>query len=358
MRMIRTLFAMTLTLGMSACAASLPADRSEGGGRGAISQLPATFAGQIPCADCPGIDYTLNLFPDQSYFLSMEYLERDQTYYDLGRWTMRGEGGLLVLDGYGEGPTFLRVVDQDRLRLLDADGEEIRSELNYTLTRAPRLVQIEPRLTLEGMYQYMADAALFTECRSGRRFPVSMEADNVALERGYLEVTPEPGAKVLVRLEARIAERPAMEGDAMTLSVVPERFISATPGEECPETTRGESQGMESEIEGGEWQLARLNGKEITTPIPERRPSLRLDRGEGNASGAAGCNLFSGNYQLEGQSLRFGPLASTKMYCEGAMEIEREYLDALEKTRGWRVEAGQLLLLDRNQRTIARLRRP
>ncbi len=37
-------------------------------------------------------------------------------------------------------------------------------------------------MTLRGMYFYMADAATFTDCATGKRF---MVANNAELERGY-----------------------------------------------------------------------------------------------------------------------------------------------------------------------------
>ncbi|MGH7216346.1 MAG: YbaY family lipoprotein, partial [Nitrospiraceae bacterium] len=35
-----------------------------------LGQLPASFSGDLPCADCPGMRFRLNLFADQSFFLS------------------------------------------------------------------------------------------------------------------------------------------------------------------------------------------------------------------------------------------------------------------------------------------------
>ena len=43
---------------------------------GGLGELPASFTGELPCADCPGIRYDLNLFPDKSFYLRMTYLER------------------------------------------------------------------------------------------------------------------------------------------------------------------------------------------------------------------------------------------------------------------------------------------
>lgn len=86
---------------------------------------------------------------------------------------------------------------------------------------------------MAGMYSYMADVALFRDCASGVRYAVSMEADNLALERGYLAVVPEAGAEVLVKLNGRIEERPAMEGDGVEINVIPDEFIGAFPDLDC-----------------------------------------------------------------------------------------------------------------------------
>jgi hypothetical protein len=40
-----------------------------GGGAGPLGTLPATWAGDLPCADCPGIRHQLELCPDQAFCL-------------------------------------------------------------------------------------------------------------------------------------------------------------------------------------------------------------------------------------------------------------------------------------------------
>ena len=43
---------------------------------------------------------------------------------------------------------------------------------------------------MTGMFRYMADAALFTECLTEASFPVAQENDYLALERAYLAAPP------------------------------------------------------------------------------------------------------------------------------------------------------------------------
>jgi len=86
---------------------------------------------------------------------------------------------------------------------------------------------------MAGMYSYLADASLFRDCATGERYSVAFEADNQALEAGYIATGVEPGAEVLVKIEGRIEERPAMEGDGTELNVIPDKFIGAYPDKNC-----------------------------------------------------------------------------------------------------------------------------
>lgn len=79
--------------------------------------------------------------------------------------------------------------------------------------------------------------------------------------------------------------------------------------------------------------------------MPGRPATLRFD--SGRASGFAGCNQFGGPYALEGTDvIRLGPLAMTKMACDGGMELEQRYKRALEAAVRYRIEDGTLVLFD------------
>jgi copper homeostasis protein (lipoprotein) len=63
-----------------------------------LGDLPASFRGDLPCADCPGIRYTLNLLLDASFFARMIYLDRKmKPVDDLGRWVLSPDGTKLTL---------------------------------------------------------------------------------------------------------------------------------------------------------------------------------------------------------------------------------------------------------------------
>jgi len=69
--------------------------------------------------------------------------------------------------------------------------------------------------------------------------------------------------------------------------------------------------------------------------------------------GSAGCNNYFGAYEVSGDRLTLGPIGSTMMACEDAVnEQEREYLGALENAISYRVMGDQLQLSNAGGMTI------
>ena len=344
---------LLLTGAALSCASASPADTVKDAmndeASGPLGDFPATFEGELPCADCPGIYYHLDLFEDGVFFLRKTYLGRGTgaIFDTIGSWTLADETRL-ALFGDPEAPILFRVLDPEKLRKLDVEGRDIDSSLNHDLRRKDAIGTIEPRFTMRGMYSYMADAALFEECLSGRRFQVAQEADNLALERAYLEAQRQPGEPLLVSLQGRITERPAMEGGAMVLTVIPEHFIGVWPGETCG------ARMTTSELFGTRWELTRLGDEPIVLAENQRAPHLVLGSEDHRVTGFGGCNRFNGSFEIEGRSITFSPMASTKMACIPGGNMERAFLAALEKVTGLDKTAHHLEFLDAEGTMVAR----
>ena len=97
-------------------------------------------------------------------------------------------------------------------------------------------------------------------------------------------------------------------------------------------------------LENTEWSLVDLGGKPAMG-AGNRPLTLRLDPAAGNASGFAGCNRFTGGYELTGSALKFSPLAMTKMACPEGMDAESAYGQALGRVTAWRIAEGTLELM-------------
>jgi copper homeostasis protein (lipoprotein) len=356
MRIAAAFVALALT-GLAACATGPAAAPGATGGMSTPRSadppklaLPASFTGTLPCADCEGIDYRLDLFEDRTFFLRTTYRGRTPGEFDdVGSFDWSSDRRALIAQGGREAPLRFSIESADELRLLDLSGQPVDSKLNYTLRRASGLAPLEPRLNLRGLYRYMADAGLFDECSTGRRLPVAMEGDNAALERAYLQQRPEPLAPVMALVEGRIAMRMPMEGPGPVPMLVPERFLRLAPGESCPPRF------ATAPLEGTSWRLVSLGGEVIMPPPDRPAPSLLLDAAESRVSGWDGCNRFMGGFRRDGDALSFGQLASTMMACEAGMEQAQRLTAALAAAARYRSMGVHLELFDAAGAVLARL---
>jgi len=195
--------------------------------------LPTTFRGDLPCADCVGIRHHLDLWPDQVFHMRREWLGRDLVRDELGRWRFDATRRALVLEYSAEMPLQFELLEDGRLRQLDLEGRHIESRLPYELDDAGKLAPTELDLLLAGEFTYLADAARFTECITGRSYPVAFEADFVQLERVYLAQASAPGAPLYVSFDGSLLDRPAQDGPGTATTVVVRRFVAAWPEQRC-----------------------------------------------------------------------------------------------------------------------------
>lgn len=100
-------------------------------------------------------------------------------------------------------------------------------------------------------------------------------------------------------------------------------------------------------IEGIKWLVVEVSGAPVSPLAEEKQPHIMFDPAQKKVTGFAGCNNFFGSYELNGSSLKFGPVGSTRMSCPDLqLSLETEFLKALGKTRGWELRGNVLLILD------------
>ncbi|MDQ2703101.1 MAG: copper resistance protein NlpE [Pseudomonadota bacterium] len=99
--------------------------------------LAGTYAGLLPCADCPGIDETLVLDADGGYVLTDTYRESDGAAHVVqGTWSIEPDGKRIRLDpgNKGDADRFF-AIEADALVNLDTDGKPIDSPFDMRLVR-------------------------------------------------------------------------------------------------------------------------------------------------------------------------------------------------------------------------------
>jgi heat shock protein HslJ len=226
----------------------------------ALSALPATFVGTLPCADCPGIRYQLNLNADHTFTSRMTYQERNTSFDESGHWELSDNGKTVVLtNDRGRTEKFaLRVVET--LRQLDSAGNEINSNFNYELERAPEFASL-----------------------SGGR-----------------------------------AASPALENTS--------------------------------------WKLTGLGNSSVSAPSPQREAYFLLDPANHRVSGSGGCNRLMGSYELNGDQLKFGPMAGTRMACLEGIDSEQAFLKSLAQVNRWKITGQSLELFDSDGKVLAQFK--
>ncbi len=196
-----------------------------------------------------------------------------------------------------------------------------------------------PPVLVSGEFTYLADAASFRLCRSGRSVPVAMEGAYKALEAAYTAQRSALGAPLFVTVEGRFAIKPGMEGPPRrTLAV--SRFVAAWPGESC------ERNRAKAALKETYWKIVAINGSAVHLDEKAREPSIVFRR-DGRLGATAGCNRLTGAYESKGRTLKIGPAASTMMACPPPLaERERALVQALGAARSFAIAGPAMVVYD------------
>jgi uncharacterized lipoprotein YbaY/heat shock protein HslJ len=312
---------------------------------------PATFTGVIGCRGCAASRVTLTLRSD-GIFLLREVRPRGEgdpaeIHRDLGRWRVTDGGRTLVLSSDAENPRRLAILDARTVRMLDRRGAEMGSPGQYDMILAPEVDPFAEPLPLRGMYSARTDAAFLIECSTGRRFLVAPEADATSLQRAYAAARPGPEQPLLVSLEGRFARRARPDGRGSQEVIVVERFIDGRPGERCTFAQATAS------LEDTYWRLVELGGKPLPASSDRRDIFLQLLTAAHSLQGFAGCNEFSGTYELAADRLQVVRLETSRRTCRERMEEERAFLGLLGSSPRYEV-SGENLALSEGETVRAR----
>jgi len=90
-----------------------------------------------------------------------------------------------------------------------------------------------------------------------------------------------------------------------------------------------------------------------TTVATEKITATFTD--DGKVAGNAGCNKYSGGYQVDGDAITIGPLAATQMLCNDpadVMETEAAFLQNMSNAATFAIENGMLTLFDKEGKKL------
>jgi heat shock protein HslJ len=98
-------------------------------------------------------------------------------------------------------------------------------------------------------------------------------------------------------------------------------------------------------LEERKWQLVQINHKPVAA---DKIAYLELD--DSKVKGKAFCNGFGGEYErAAANQLTFSGLISTKMYCEGVMDLENQMVTNLQEVKRFEIRNGMLYLYNSDE---------
>lgn len=99
------------------------------------------------------------------------------------------------------------------------------------------------------------------------------------------------------------------------------------------------------DFKGSQWTLISIDQQDLDGEALGRfQPTLQFDTAGTRISGNAGCNRYNGSVELSADSMRVGPLMSTKMACD-QLELEQKFMSHLsEQSLTYQFKDGILTL--------------
>lgn len=121
------------------------------------------------------------------------------------------------------------------------------------------------------------------------------------------------------------------------------KVVSKTKVEVIPTQAEIGNNGLE-----GNWEVIEITGFENKTGV---NPTFSIN--ENKINGKNGCNNFGGDIKIgEEGKLSISDLYQTKMFCMDEAALEMHFMEALRNTAGYKIENGNLFMIDATQKTV------
>ncbi|KGE13930.1 META domain-containing protein [Sphingobacterium deserti] len=106
-----------------------------------------------------------------------------------------------------------------------------------------------------------------------------------------------------------------------------------------------DSPAAQSDDLSGDWELDYLfePGISFDSLYANRKPTISFDVAEKKVAGNSSCNNFFGTFETQANKLKFGPLGSTKMACQG--NGEKVFFGTLDKVATYSVRDNRLIMI-------------
>jgi heat shock protein HslJ len=130
--------------------------------------------------------------------------------------------------------------------------------------------------------------------------------------------------------------------DRKSESRLVERFVSVRPRETCGNPL------VDAPLRGTYWKLVRLGDAPASVSAKQREAHLVFSADALRVAGSDGCNRVMGSFELDGDRLRFGAMAATRMACQDNVEQQQRFHEVVQQVERYRIQGSHLEFLDGN----------
>lgn len=338
-----------------------------------VAAVAGTYAGTVPCADCEGIEYRLQLNPDFTWEDSRVYRGESEEPVERNGTFGFDESGRIVLDDDDDGFRYFKKTGRG-LVLLDVEGREITGNLaaRYVLTPTRREVQERVEPVAPGRDAELREEGVdFVAFGNEPSWTVKIDDETGMTFSGMgLTTISTPPVKPGRTQDANVMRyRGLTESHEIVVTVTGGECSDAMSGERFTHKVRVQARSTKEKNFreyngcgkyiadarlGGAWQIAEVAGRKVDpSKYSKGAPELTFDLDQERVSAFAGCNRMTASFSTEASTIRFGKFASTMMSCPD-MALEKSLGKALDqKTYTYTLTDESLVLTARDGSKIA-----
>lgn len=310
-----------------------------------------TFYGYLPCSDCNGISYQLELTENSTYLLKT----RKENHRDIltyrGTYTLDKEGKLLLIGKTGEVELNHLRLKSDTLFVVNNDGSKVSPQAELSKMKPAGF-----SMTLK-----KSNAAKSFTAKGNEPFwNIEIETNGAVKLSALLEEKIEFITSVTdtILMDEKTVKYIAAKGEKhIEIIATLDRCADSMSGEEFGVTTTvnlNKGSGKSMTLKGcgkfgGDyrlndiWVLTRVNKKELNTK-KGRVADIEFQIKEGRLGGYSGCNSFGGNFEFFNGKLKTSNLTSTLMACDNS-DVENSIFQILNNSLvSYKVNPGTLTL--------------
>ena len=291
-----------------------------------VTKAPeGNFYGYLPCNDCNGISYQLELAENSTYVLKSRKENHGDILTYRGTYNVDSDGKLLLIGKTGEVELNHLQFTNDTLLVLNRDGSS--SESNSKLTK------VKPAgfsITLKSSKLPKS----FTAKGNEPFWNIEIDQDGKMNFSALLEDKMEFTASItdtVIQGDTVVKYFSAKGEKNIEITVSQEPCTDSMSGEEFSNSTTvslNKSSGKSMTLQGcgkfsGDyrlndiWALTSINEESVNTK-KGRIPDIEFQLKEGRMGGFAGCNSFGGNFEFFNRKLKISDLTSTLLACDNS----------------------------------------